>query len=149
VFPRLLLIFIIVPLLELYVIIEVSSRLGLLETIVLLIVISVLGAALAKREGYNAVSRIQQELAAGRMPGDPLIEGGIILAGAVLLLTPGFITDALGLAMLFPPTRRAALSLVKRRMRQSIARGNVRIYHTTDASGQGPEPEQRRKELEE
>jgi UPF0716 protein FxsA len=148
VFSRLLLIFIIVPLLELYVIIEVSSRIGLLETIVVLIVISILGAALAKREGYNAVQRIQEEMAQGRMPGDPLIEGGVILAGAILLLTPGFLTDALGLAMLFPPTRRAALSLVKRRIKKTVTRGNVTVW-TTRSSNPDSEPEQHRRELEE
>lgn len=147
-FSRLLLIFIIVPLLELYVIIEVSSRIGLLETIVVLIVISILGAALAKREGYNAVQRIQEEMAQGRMPGDPLIEGGVILAGAILLLTPGFLTDALGLAMLFPPTRKAALSLVKRRIKKTVTRGNVTVW-TTGSSNPDSEPEQHRRELEE
>jgi UPF0716 protein FxsA len=148
VFPRLLLIFIIVPLLELLVIVEVSSRIGLLETIVILVVISVLGAALAKREGYNVVQRIQGEMAQGRMPGDPLIEGGVILAGAVLLLTPGFLTDALGLAMLFPPTRKAALALVKRRMKNAVARGNVTVW-TTSGTDTSTEAEQRRRELEE
>lgn len=148
VFPRLLLLFIIVPLLELYVIIEVSSRVGLLETIVLLVVVSAVGAALARREGYNTVRRIQEEMARGRMPGDPLLEGAVILAGAVLLLTPGFITDALGLLMLLPPTRKAALAFIKRRLRRSIARGNTRIY-TTSAPGGPPEPEQHRRELEE
>lgn len=147
-FPRLLLIFIVVPLLELYVIIEVSSSIGLPETILALIVISVIGAALAKREGYNAIQRIQEELALGRMPGDPLIEGAVILAGAVLLLTPGFLTDALGLAMLIPPTRKAVLALVKRRLKKGIRNGDVRVY-TSKTRARGPEPEQHRRELEE
>jgi UPF0716 protein FxsA len=146
VFPRLLLIFIIVPLLELLVIVEVSSRIGLPETILALIVISVLGAALAKREGTNAWQKIQNEMAQGRMPGDPLIEGGVILAGAVLLLTPGFITDALGLAMLFPPTRKAALALAKRQLKKSVVH-KVTVW-TADGNNDRPEPEQRRKELE-
>lgn len=140
-------IFIIVPLLELYVIIQVSSRFGLLETIVLLVIVSALGAALARREGYNTVMRIQAELAQGRMPGDSLLDGGVILAGAVLLLTPGFITDALGLLMLFPPTRKTALRVVRKRLRSSIARGGVRVYAATTTSERPPE--QRRRELEE
>lgn len=146
-FPRLLLIFIIVPLIELYLIIEVSSRIGLAETLLTLIVISVVGAALAKREGSNAVQRVRQELAAGRMPGDSLIEGALVLAGAVLLLTPGFLTDALGLALLIPPTRKAVLVLAKRRLQKSIRNGSVRVY-TSGPRGQGPGPEQRRRELE-
>lgn len=144
---RLLLIFIIVPLLELYVIIQVSSRLGLLETIVLLVVISATGAALAKREGYNTVQRIQQELAAGRMPGDSLIEGAVILAGAVLLLTPGFITDAIGLLMLLPPSRRAALALARRRLKRSLAAGRFNVWTYQEPDNHEP-PEQHRRELE-
>ena len=148
VFARLLVIFIIVPLLELYVIIAVSSRIGLPETIVLLIIISVIGAALAKREGYNTILRIQQEMNQGRVPGDSLVDGAVILAGAMLLLTPGFITDALGLLMLLPPTRKAAIIVVKRRLKQSIARSKVDVWTSYEASN-NRNPEQRRRELEE
>jgi len=146
VFPRLLLIFIIVPLLELYVIIQVSSRIGLLETIVALVVISAAGAALARREGYNTVRRIQEELGRGRMPGDSLIEGAVILAGAVLLLTPGFITDALGLLMLLPPTRKAALAYLRRRLRRGLAQGRFTVWTSAGTPG-SREPDQRRREL--
>jgi UPF0716 protein FxsA len=148
VFFKLLVIFIIVPLLELLVIIEVSSRLGLPETILVLVLISVIGAALAKREGYAAARRIQAEIQEGRVPGDPLIEGGLILAGAVLLLTPGFLTDAVGLMMLIPPTRKVALTIAKRRLRRASARRTVFVWSGGPDATRYEEPEQRRKELE-
>jgi UPF0716 protein FxsA len=155
VFLRLLLIFIIVPILELMVIIEVSSRIGLLYTFLSLLLISFAGAALAKQQGYQAVARIREEMGAGRMPGDSLIDGGLVLAGALMLLTPGYLTDAAGLLLLLPPARKAARAYVKRRIQRAISRRTVRVYstggypHGGAAGGpEGSEPEQRRRELE-
>jgi len=152
-FMILLVLFITVPLLELLVIFEIGSRVGYGITILVLLLISIAGAALAKRQGYAAVARIQDELRFGKIPGDSLIDGALILAGALLLLTPGYITDAIGLLLLLPPVRRPVRAFVKRRLRLAVERKTVRIFSPDESSGYGSgtqsrEPEQRRKELE-
>lgn len=152
-FMILLALFITVPLLELLVIIELGSRLGYDVTIMVLLLISVAGAALAKRQGYAVVARIQDELRFGKMPGDSLIDGAMILAGALLLLTPGYITDMIGLLLLLPPVRRVVRPFARRRLRRAVERKTIRILTPDEPRGPGSddrpyEPEQHRKELE-
>lgn len=162
-FLILLAVFIIVPLAELMVIFEIGSRLGYFETILTLVLISFAGAALAKRQGYAVVARIQQDFSLGRMPGDSLIDGALILTGALLLLTPGYITDTAGLLLLLPPVRKLVRSYAKRRLQRAIERRTVHVYGPSGTGDRGngasgrpgpgyhetpPEPEQRRKELE-
>jgi UPF0716 protein FxsA len=152
VFPRLLILFIVVPLMELLVIIEIGSRIGYLYTIVLLILISFSGAALARREGYRAIAQIQADVAAGRMPADSLIDGALILLAAALLITPGYITDVAGLALLLPPARRRAHRYVRRRVRSAAEARTFRVWTGGPPSGGSgtagsQEPEQRRKEI--
>ncbi|MCL4310380.1 MAG: FxsA family protein [Actinomycetota bacterium] len=151
-FPRLLILFIVVPLMELLVIIEIGSRIGYLYTIVLLILISFSGAALARREGYRAIAQIQADVAAGRMPADSLIDGALILLAAALLITPGYITDVAGLALLLPPARRRAHRYVRRRVRSAAEARTFRVWTGGPPSGGSgaagsQEPEQRRKEI--
>lgn len=147
-----MILFIIIPLLELLVIIQIGSRIGYLYTILLLVFVSFSGAALAKREGYQAVSQIQSEVAAGRMPADSLIDGGLILTAAALLITPGYLTDAAGLALLTPPFRRLVRIYVRRRLKKAVAARTVHFWTNgppPDASGGAPrEPEQSRKEID-
>lgn len=148
-FAILLASFIIVPLAELIVIIEIGSRIGYLYTILTLVLISFAGAALAKRQGYAAVARIQEDIRQGRMPGDSLIDGALILSAALLLLTPGYITDAVGLLLLAPPVRHLVRGYVRRRIQKAIERRTVRYWPPRGGpGGRPPEPEQRRKELE-
>ena len=143
-FMMLLAMFIIVPLAELFVIIEIGSRIGYLYTILILILVSFGGAALAKRQGYSAMARIQEDFRQGRMPGDSLIDGALILSAALLLLTPGYITDAVGLLLLLPPVRLLVRRYARRRLQAAIDRRTLRF----SPGGRPPEPEQRRKELE-
>jgi len=154
VFLALLAIFIIIPLLELWVIFEVGSQVGFFNTFVVLIAISATGAALAKRQGYRAVAKIQQDINQGRMPGDSLLDGALVLAGALLLLTPGFITDVVGLIVLLPPARKLIRRGVQNRLKKAVERR--RLFVWTDPNGPPPgsgggsaptEPEQRRREL--
>ncbi len=150
-FMLLLVIFIFVPLSELLVIVEIGSRIGYLYTILILVLISVTGAALAKRQGYAAVARIQEDFRLGKMPGDSLIDGALILAASLLLLTPGYITDVFGLFLLIPPVRKLVRTYVRRRLQSAIERRTVRVYTPGgpgEGHGQPQEPEQRRKELE-
>lgn len=97
--------FIVVPVLEIFLITQVAGQLGWAETIVLVIAVSLAGAWLVKREGVNVIRRIQASFRGARLPTDDLTDGAMIFFAAALMLTPGFLTDALGLALLLPPVR--------------------------------------------
>jgi UPF0716 protein FxsA len=107
-------VFLVVPIAELAVIIAVGSEIGVLNTIALLIAVSVVGAWLAKREGLGVLRRIQAQLDAGRMPGTELVDGFLVLFAGVLLLTPGFLTDCLAIALLLPPVRAVVRKTLRR-----------------------------------
>jgi UPF0716 protein FxsA len=112
--------FLVVPIVELAVIIQVGQLFGALNTLALLILISVVGAWLAKREGIGVWRRIQRQLELGRMPGNELVDGLLILFAGVLLLTPGFLSDVLGILLLLPPTRAMARAALRRRFARRI-----------------------------
>lgn len=118
--PLLLLAFLLVPIAELYVIIQVGQAIGVLPTLALLVVDGFLGAALARSQGRAAWERFNRALAAGRVPARETFDGAMIILGGALLLTPGFITDVVGIALLLPPTRalvrRGAGRLARRRV---------------------------------
>ena len=101
----LVLLFIVVPILELYVLVQIGSAIGILPTIALLILDSVLGAALMRSQGRAAWMRFNRALAAGRVPAREVIDGVLVIFGGALLLTPGFLSDIGGLILLLPPTR--------------------------------------------
>jgi UPF0716 protein FxsA len=108
----LILLFIALPLLELYVIVEVGGLIGALPTIGLLLATSLLGAALLRHQGRGAWRRFNEAVAARRFPGREAADGAMITLGGALLLVPGFVTDAFGLLLLFPPTRAIARRLL-------------------------------------
>ena len=105
-FFKLFLLFTLVSILELAVIIEVGSRLGVMFTILLILFTAVFGAYFAQTQGWQILIRLQTELNVGQLPSNTLIEGFLILIGGILLLTPGFITDTLGFLLILPPTRK-------------------------------------------
>ncbi|MCX8049737.1 MAG: FxsA family protein [Methylohalobius sp.] len=105
-FRLLFLIFLIVPLIEIYLLLIVGSFIGPLPTVALVLFTAVLGAWLLRIEGLATWFRLQQCLAQGRIPALEIVEGPILLVGGALLLTPGFFTDFLGLLCLLPATRR-------------------------------------------
>ena len=98
-------VFLVVPLVELAVIIQVGQAIGVAETILLLIAVSVAGGWLVKREGVGVLRRIQASVSAGRVPGRELADGGLIMFAGALLITPGFVSDVLGILLLLPPVR--------------------------------------------
>ena len=104
---KLLLLFIALPLAEIVLLIEIGSRIGTLATLAILVLTAVLGASLAHREGLKVLWRIQQKMAQGVMPDEELIDGVLILAAGIVLLTPGLLTDAAGLLLLVPGSRLA------------------------------------------
>jgi len=125
VFLWLLFLFIVVPLAEIWVIGQVWGAIGGIETILLLLVVSVLGAMLVKQQGVSVLDRIQRRLESGSMPTDELIDGGLILFAGALMLTPGFITDTVGVLLLLPPSRAVLRSVVGRRFRHRIEAATV------------------------
>lgn len=121
----LILLFTILPALELALLIKVGSNIGALNTIALVILIGVVGAALARYEGFRVLMKVQDSLQRGIMPSAELLDGFMVLAGGIALLTPGFITDVLGLFLLFPVTRAGIKWLLRRQFQSMIARGQV------------------------
>jgi UPF0716 protein FxsA len=119
------LLFIVVPLVELYVIVQVGGAIGVLPTIALLLADSLLGAWLARSQGRAVWRRFQAALAAGRAPTREVLDGVFVIAGGALLLTPGFITDVFGALMLAPPSRALLRRLVQRNLRGRLLTGFV------------------------
>jgi UPF0716 protein FxsA len=111
---------IVVGLVEITVLIQVGQWLGALNTIGLLLLVSVLGAWLVKQQGVGAMARIRQQRMAGQIPAAEVFDGALILVAGVLLLIPGFVTDALGLLLLFPPVRGGVRAFVSRRVRANV-----------------------------
>ena len=101
-----LVIILIIPFLEIYLLLEVGSIIGAIPTIFLVASTAIIGSWLLKEQGFSTFQRLQQNLRQGILPAYEMIEGPIILAGGLLLLTPGFITDILGLACLIPSLRK-------------------------------------------
>ena len=106
-FKFLFLVFLIVPIIEIFVLIEVGSVIGALATIALVVATAGIGAALIRAQGFATLARLQRELASGEMPALTLLEGVFILVAGALLLTPGFVTDIVGFCFLTPPLRRS------------------------------------------
>src|SRR4051812_22356805 len=111
----LILLFILVPIAELYVIIQVGEAIGVWWTILLLIADSVLGSMLMRSQGRAAWRRFNAAVAEGRVPGREVLDGVLVIFGGALLLTPGFLTDVFGLLFLIPPTRALVRGLLVRR----------------------------------
>nr|WP_010133467.1 FxsA family protein [Microbulbifer agarilyticus] len=104
-----LLLFIIMPILEMWVLIRVGEEIGALPTIGLVLLTAVVGLALLKRQGLSTILRAQQKMAVGELPAQEMAEGIFLAVGGALLLTPGFITDAIGFACLIPGIRHLFL----------------------------------------
>ncbi|WP_096153004.1 MULTISPECIES: FxsA family protein [Bacillus] len=128
-FKLLLALIIIVPALEIWLLIFSGKTLGVLVTILLIIFTGVLGAWLAKYQGIEALRKAQQQMSYGQMPGDVIIDGLCILVGGVVLLTPGFLTDALGFMLLIPTTRNFIKPLIYNTLRKLVDRGQFIIIN--------------------
>jgi UPF0716 protein FxsA len=111
----LVLLFIVVPIAELFVIIQVGQAIGVWWTIALLIADSVLGSMLMRSQGRAVWRRFNEAMQAGRVPAREVLDGVLVIFGGALLLTPGFISDVLGLLLLLPPTRALVRTLIVRR----------------------------------
>lgn len=105
-FFKLLLLFTVIPVVELYLLVEIGGQIGTLYTIAIVVVTGIAGAAFAKSQGAQVLYNIRTAWSRGEMPGRQLVEGAMVLAGGILLLTPGFMTDIFGFSLLFPITRK-------------------------------------------
>ncbi len=119
----LFLLFLVVPFAELFLILQVGRAIGALNTIAVLVVVSVVGAWLVRREGLGVLRRARRRLDAGAVPGRELVDGVLILFAGALLLTPGFLTDFLGVALLVPPVRAAIRGAVSRSLQRRASLG--------------------------
>lgn len=117
---RLLLAFTLVPLVELWLLLRIGAWLGAGPTFALVLLTGVLGATLARREGAHAWSAVQAELAAGRIPGQKLLEALLVLVAGIVLVTPGILTDVLGLSLLVRPVRARLVRRLEERYRRSL-----------------------------
>jgi UPF0716 protein FxsA len=138
--------FIVVPILELAAIIWVGTQIGILPTIALLIVDSIVGAMLMRHQGRAAWRRFNEALQERRAPTREVVDGGLVIFGGALLLTPGFITDILGFTLLLPPTRRVVRAMLmsffgKRFIVARVATGaagmGARAYRGRTGAGAG------------
>lgn len=120
----LFLLFFIVPLVEIYFLIQVGEVIGAGFTIALVVATAVLGAALVRSQGFSTIARVQNQLNHGELPAIEIFEGLFLLVAGALLLTPGFFTDAIGFACLTPPLRRA---VIRRALASGVLRGNVHV----------------------
>lgn len=123
-FNKLLILFVIVPVTELYILIEVGKRIGGLTTIGIIILTGIIGAYLVKGQGFMILKKIQSDLNEGIIPGDSLIQGAIILAGGIFLLTPGFVTDIIGFIFLIPVSRRVVKKYLLKWLKRKTKEGN-------------------------
>ena len=114
----LVLLFIVVPFVELYVILQVGHVIGFAPTLVLLFAVSVVGGWLVKREGLGVWRQARARIEAGGVPGRELVDGVLVLIGGALLLTPGFVTDLVGILLLLPPVRAAIRAGTMRSLRR-------------------------------
>jgi UPF0716 protein FxsA len=103
---RLFLLFLIIPVIEIYLLIKVGSLIGGLATVGILLSISLAGAYLVRSQGFRIITEIREELSRGRLPAAQMLDGALVFVGGVLLMTPGFFTDFVGIFFLIPVTRR-------------------------------------------
>ncbi len=129
--PFLVLLFILVPTLELILLIKLGSVVGVLPTVAIVFFTAVLGASLLRREGFSTLMKARQRLDSGQVPANELVEGALLVMSGAFLLTPGFITDTVGFACLVPSLRRQMAAAILKRV--TLQMGSVAM--TTSASG--------------
>lgn len=125
---KFLILFTLVPLVEIWLLIEVGSVIGSVPTILLIASTGFVGVYLARYQGLAVIYRMQRDLEAGIVPAEQLIDGACILVGAALLLTPGLLTDALGFSLLLPPTRTLYKQAGRKYFTRSLENGTFHVW---------------------
>ncbi len=127
-FGKLLLIFTVIPFIELSILLELAARTSALTTLALIIITGIVGAYFAKDQGRRVLTAIQAELNTGRMPAGELLHGLCVLIGGILLLTPGILTDLFGFSLLFPATRTLYIEAMKKYMKGHFNLSGVSMH---------------------
>lgn len=129
---RLILLFTVIPLIELALLIELGKYIGVMNTIAIVVLTGFAGAVLARSQGFGILNRIRSELNQGQLPGNSLIDGALILSGALLLLTPGLLTDILGFVLLIPFTRIFFRNYLKKVFRSKIQSNEIHVRYKAE-----------------
>ena len=136
---RLILLFILVPAVELALLIEVGRHLGTLPTLALVATTGVVGAFLARRQGLAVLARAQEQMRLGQVPAGSIADGVMILVAAALLMTPGILTDGFGFLLLFPPFRAFLKDTLRKRFEKAVQENRIHVHVSdTVSSEQGP-----------
>jgi UPF0716 protein FxsA len=143
-FPLLVLLFIVVPLVELYVIIQVGEAIGVWWTLALLLADSILGSVLMRSQGRSAWRRFQLAVSESRVPAREVLDGVLVIFGGAFLLTPGFVTDIIGVFLLLPPTRALVRRGLVRRLVPRMVVSSVQRRGGADVEGTAVEVEPER-----
>lgn len=125
---RLVLLFLITPVVELALLIQIGERIGFWPTIAIIVATGLAGSFLARREGFSVWKRFNQRLAEGGLPGEELVDGMIILVAGALLITPGVLTDVFGFIGLLPFTRAPVRRYLIKRLKRRVEDGSVRLH---------------------
>jgi UPF0716 protein FxsA len=134
--------FVVVPFLELYLLIAIGRQIGPAPTLGFVLATALLGGFFAKREGGRVLRRWQTEMAERRVPEEGLLSGVLVLAGGVLLVIPGVITDVLGVFLLIPPARRWVMARLRRALERRMKDGTVRVTVSGGVGFRGAPPSQ-------
>jgi UPF0716 protein FxsA len=137
-FPIFAVLFLVIPIIEIYVLIQVGSVIGALPTIILVVATAVIGAFLLRQQGLSTFMRFQQNMATGQLPAKEMVEGVMLLVGGALLMTPGFFTDTIGFFCLIPFTRQwianfiinKSMVQVQSKMADGMGEGNGGFSYT-------------------
>jgi UPF0716 protein FxsA len=136
--------FTVVPFVELYLLLQIGGWLGAPGTLALVVATGLVGAWLAKLEGRRVWARWREALQEGRLPEEGLVAGLLVFVGGLLLLTPGVLTDLVGLALLFPPSRRFLVGRVREAVQRRLANGTIRVVRMSTGGGVWADPPVRR-----
>ncbi len=125
---KLILLFTIIPLIELTLLIQISYHIGTASTVIIVAITGVIGAILSKKQGTDVLKKIRKSLAEGELPADNLIAGLLVLIGGIMLITPGLLTDLLGFSCIIPITRRKIKKLTQNNFNKLITTGRVQFF---------------------
>ncbi len=117
---KLFALFTLAPLIELSVLMYASTRIGVLNTLSIVIVTAMVGSILVKREGISVINRFRMNLSGGRFPSEEILDGAMVVVSGALLLTPGFVTDIIGFALVIPATREILKQPIKKYIREKF-----------------------------
>jgi UPF0716 protein FxsA len=131
-FLKLFSLFLIIPVVEIYILIKIGGMIGALNTALIILITAIIGAYLTKSQGLSVLRQIQDATRQGYMPGNELLHGLFVLIGGFALLTPGLLSDTIGFSMLIPQTREIYVRIAKEVIRKKIQQGNFQMRMYTD-----------------